>query len=250
MTRQERGSCFRFSTAPTHFALQREMYDSVKIVSVSVLHFGNNLLQEKKKRGGGIWKQFGIVQKPFLFPLTTVFLTIDLYRVWMAFPRILGCHCCSWTELFNSACQCCFRPCFLGEAFETNKGKSVISRWSLNFCIFSKPWGVLNTLTGWLSQQKTATIRPGPQNLTAYNTLKQPELFLSHCCTLVVHPDMIWQRPEGNQVQTGKRKELTPKCIPWIYQKKKKNWVRRSGWILVCTCSSPADHMYLCCERI
>lgn len=54
MTRQERGSCFRFSTAPTHFALQREMYDSVKIVSVSVLHFGNNLLQEKKKKGGDL----------------------------------------------------------------------------------------------------------------------------------------------------------------------------------------------------
>lgn len=81
MTRQESGSYFRFSAAPTHFALQREKYDSVKIVSVSVFHFGNNSLQEKKRRGGGIWKQFRIVQKTFLSPLTTVFLTIDLCRV-------------------------------------------------------------------------------------------------------------------------------------------------------------------------
>lgn len=53
------------------------------------------------------------------FPFTTVFLTIDLCTVWMAFPRILGCHCCSLTELFNSARRCCFRPRLLSEAFHT-----------------------------------------------------------------------------------------------------------------------------------
>lgn len=214
MTRQERWSCFKFSAAPTHFALQREKYDSVKkkcqcLYSILVITHS----KKKKKGGGAIWKQFWIVQKTFLFPLTTVFLTIDLCRVWMAFPRILGCHCCSRTELFNSACQCCFRPRLLGETFKTIavsslsctfqnsgpllhswlkkhcKGQSVISKWSLNLFLFSKLWGVFNTFTGWVSQEKTATIRPDPQNLTAYNTLKQSKLFLLHCCTLVVHSD-------------------------------------------------------------
>lgn len=84
----------------------------------------------------------------------------------MAFPRILGCHCCSRTELFNSAWQCCFRPRLLSEAFETIavsslshtfytadrsiqptekkhcKGQWIISKWSLNLFVFSKPWGV------------------------------------------------------------------------------------------------------------
>lgn len=59
MTQQERESCFRFSAAPTHFVLQREKYDSVKIVSVSVFHFSNNLLQEKKNVKGGSGSNLG-----------------------------------------------------------------------------------------------------------------------------------------------------------------------------------------------
>lgn len=70
---------------------------------------------ERKER---IWKQFVTVQPSFPFPLTKVILTIDLSRAWMAFPSILGCHCCSQTELFNSVRQCCFRPRLLGKALK------------------------------------------------------------------------------------------------------------------------------------
>lgn len=59
------------------------------------------------------------VKPIFPFPLTKVILTIDLLKAWMAFPSILGCHCCSQTELFNSVCQCCFRPHLLGKALKT-----------------------------------------------------------------------------------------------------------------------------------
>lgn len=111
---QESGPCFRLRRVPTHFTLQREMYDSAKMLSVSALNFGNNLLREKER----IWKQFVIVRPSFLFPLTKVILTIDLSSAWMAFPSFLGCHCCSQTELFNSARQCCFRPRLLGKALK------------------------------------------------------------------------------------------------------------------------------------
>ncbi len=114
MTWRERGPCFRFRRLPTHSALQSEKYDSAKMVSVSALNFSNNLLGEEES----IWKQFVMVQPSFLFPLTKVILTIDLSSAWMAFPSILGCHCCSQTELFNSVRQCCFRPRLLGKAIK------------------------------------------------------------------------------------------------------------------------------------
>lgn len=111
---QERGPCFRFRRVPTHPALQRETYESAKMVSVSAVNFGNNLLREKER----IWKQFVTVQPSFLFPPTKVVLTIDLSMAWMAFPSILGCHCCSQTELFNSVLHCCFSLCLQGKALK------------------------------------------------------------------------------------------------------------------------------------
>lgn len=114
VTWQEKRPCFSFKRVATHSILQREMYDSAKMVSVSALNFGNNLLRERER----IWKQFVIVQPSFLFSLTKVILTIDLSSAWMAFPSILGCHRCSQTELFNSVRQCCFKPCLLGAALK------------------------------------------------------------------------------------------------------------------------------------
>lgn len=63
VTWQEKRPCFRLRRAATHSILQREMYDSAKMVSVSALNFGNNLLRERER----IWKQFVIVQPSFLF---------------------------------------------------------------------------------------------------------------------------------------------------------------------------------------
>lgn len=73
------------------------------------------------------------------------------------------------------------------------KGQWIISKWSLKLFVFSKQTCSSVDYCSRKLQPSDQT----PQNLTAYDTLKWSELFLSHCCALVVHPDMIWKRPQG-----------------------------------------------------
>lgn len=64
VTWKEIRPCLIFSSVPLHSTLQREVYDSAKMVLVSALNFGNNLLQETER----IWKQFVTVQARFFPP--------------------------------------------------------------------------------------------------------------------------------------------------------------------------------------
>lgn len=140
----------------------------------------------------------------------------------MAFPSILGCHRCSQTELFNSVRQCCFRPRLRGWSTYTVTVCSLVSPHCMNSGAILLSSTVAITLWNLHSKQKKKNSPktviyfatdvtfccPSHQkkNIASVSVQKQSPvalfalwrvwndpaelLFLLHCCSLVVDPDM------------------------------------------------------------
>lgn len=141
----------------------------------------------------------------------------------MAFPSILGCHRCSQTELFNSVRQCCFRPHLRGWSTYTVTVCSLVSPHCMNsgaillllYCCYHFMKSTFQAKKKKLSKKTVIYFAtdvtfccPSHQKKNIANVSVQKQspvalfalwrvwndpaelLFLLHCCSLVVDPDM------------------------------------------------------------